>query len=80
MRFKAQDSGEMTVAILRNGIEDFSLPLSLLPEVASEEFARHLFSVNVTDHQITIRISNGNRDDDFHMIDYGARAWVEPMA
>ena len=80
VRFKGQDSGEMTITILRNGIEGFSLPLSLIPDTATEEFVRHIFSMSETDHQITLRLSNGNRDDDFHMIDYGVRAWAEPLA
>jgi len=78
MRFKGQQSGSMSISVLQNGVSVFSIPLSMVPDRPTEEFVRHRFSLNVTDHQITLRISNGNRDDDFHLIDFGITSYAQP--
>lgn len=78
IRLKAETIGEMSMAILRNGIKEFTIPLSLIPEIPTDEFVRHLFPIDVTSHQITLRIENGNRDDDFSLVDWGVRAYMQP--
>lgn len=78
LRFKAEEYGEMSFQIYQNGILIFTIALGLLPDIPAEEFVRHRLPTLVDGHQITIRISNGNRDDDFEMIDWGTRAFIQP--
>jgi len=80
VRAKAQVTGDVDLSIYRNGILDFTLPLSMIPATPSEDFVRHLIPVNVTDHHISIRLRNGNRDEDIILVDMGLRSFIQEMA
>jgi len=78
LRCKTQASGDITVTIYGNNIQQTTFDLSMIAEVATQTIRRHRTLLGVVDQHISIKMSQPTASVELYLEDIGVdiKAWV----
>ena len=71
IRFGAMNYGEVLIEFLRNNVHEMYRTISMLPENPGQIVKRERFPVNITDQNISIKISCGEYNTEMDLIEIG---------
>jgi len=71
IRFGAMDYGEVLLEFLRNNVHEMYKTVSMLPENPGQIIKRKRFGLNITDQNISIKISCGEYNTEMNLIEIG---------
>ena len=76
IRFAAQRYGEVLVEFIKNNITDQYKTISMRPEKAGELIKRKRIHLNITDQNISIKISSGEYNTEMNLVEIGLKTSV----
>jgi len=71
IRFEAMEYGEVILEFLKNNIHQMHKTVSMLPEKPGQIIKRKRFGLNITDQNISIKISCGEYNTEMNLIEIG---------
>jgi phage baseplate assembly protein gpV len=71
IRFEAMEYGEVILEFLKNNIHQMYKTVSMLPEKPGEIIKRRRFGLNITDQNISVKISCGEFNTEMNLIEIG---------
>jgi hypothetical protein len=71
IRFSAQEYGEVIIEFLKNNLHEMFKTVSMLPEKPGQIIKRERFNLNITDQNISIKISAGEFNTEMELIEMG---------
>jgi len=79
IRFAAQEYGEVIIEFLKNNLSESNKVISMLPEKPGQIVSRARFNTNITDQNISVKISAGEFNTEMELIEVGMKTnvWSE---
>ena len=76
IRFAAQEYGEVIIEFLKNNLSESNKVVSMLPEKPGQIIKRERFNLNITDQNISVKISAGEFNTEMELVEIGAKTNV----
>ena len=76
IRFEAMEYGEVILEFLKNNITEMYKTVSMLPEKPGQIIKRKRFGLNITDQNISVKISCGEYNTEMNLIEIGMQTNV----
>jgi len=76
IRFEAMEYGEVILEFLKNNIHEMYKTVSMLPEKPGQIIKRKRFGLNITDQNISIKISCGEYNTEMNLVEIGMQTSV----
>lgn len=76
IRFSAQEYGEVIIEFLKNNLHEMFKTVSMLPDKPGQIIKRERFNLNITDQNISIKISAGEFNTKMELIEIGTKTNV----
>jgi len=76
IRFEALEYGEVIIEFLKNNIHEMFKTVSMLPDNPGQIIKRKRFGLNITDQNISIKISCGEFNTEMNLVEIGMKTSV----